>query len=167
MTDPRGTGGGDRPSRSHRKREAEERQTLGIRLAELPDSTLDELGLPDELLAAIRRIRHMRRGGGLRRERQRIGTLMRKLDPASIEAALRQREADQRTAARAFHRLERLRDGLMEGETEVEAELKGLLEADDFAEASRLAHHARQEEIHGQPPASARTLFRLLRDRLA
>lgn len=158
--------GDDAPSRSQRKRDAEALQKLGERLAELGDSQLDDLGLPAELLDSIRRIRTMRRGGGLRRERQRIGKLMRQIDTTRIEAVLANKDAERRNSARRFHRLEELRDRLLEGDESAQKELAELTDADTATEAQRLARHAHEEAIRGQPPAAARALFRLIRDRV-
>lgn len=158
--------GDDAPSRSQRKREAEARQKLGERLAELGDAQLDELGLPAELLASVRRIRTMRRGGGLRRERQRIGKLMRRIDTTRIEAVLANKDAERRNSARRFHRLEELRDRLLEGDNKALQEITDLTDRETADEARRLARHAHEEAIRGQPPAAARALFRLIRDRV-
>lgn len=158
--------GEDAPSRSQQKREAQARQKLGERLAELGDSQLEELGLPAELLESVRRIRHMRRGGGLRRERQRIGKLMRQIDTTRIEALLANEDAERRNNARRFHRLEELRDRMLEGDESAFEELNRLTSANTATEARRLARHAHEEEIRGQPPAAARALFRLIRDRV-
>lgn len=157
---------GEAPSRSRLKRDAEARQVLGERLSELPDKVLETLGLPDELLTSIQRIRHMRRGGGLRRERQRIGKLMRKVDIEPVEATLKAIEADKRRETRRFHRIEQLRDRLLADDAEAVRELEAATDADTVREADQLARHAREEEIRGQPPAAARALFRLLREAL-
>lgn len=161
-----GTDEVERPSRSHLKREAEARQKMGERLSELPDKLLAELDLPAELLASLKRIRHMRRGGGLRRERQRIGALMRKLDIAPIEQLLARIESEKIASARAFHELERWREELLAGDEAAFQRLAEATDADTVEEARRLVAHAEQEEIHGQPPAASRALFRLLRERV-
>ncbi|MDQ2069943.1 ribosome biogenesis factor YjgA [Natronospira bacteriovora] len=161
--------GGDaerRPSRSQLKREAEAREKLGMKLSALPDSVLEELSLPVELLDSLKRIRTMRRGGGLRRERQRIGALMRKLDPAPIEALLARLESEKIASAKAFHHLEQWRQRLLNGDESAFLELANASNEDTVKEARKLVEHAEQELIHGQPPAASRALFRLLRDRL-
>ncbi|MCP1727677.1 ribosome-associated protein [Natronospira proteinivora] len=167
MDDENGTGEDDRPSRSQMKREAEMRQKMGERLSELPDSTLRGLGLPDELVESLKRIRHMRRGGGLRRERQRIGALMRKIDISEVKQTLAQREAEKAAEARAFHHLEQLRDRMLAGEDEAFKTLQQAGGDQAVQQARELVHRAEQEEIRGQPPAAARALFRLVRDTLS
>ena len=78
-----------RPSKSARKRAAHAAQELGEELIGLKLHELESLQLPEELLDAVReaqRIRNTR--GGLARQRQYIGKLMREIDIAPIEAAL-------------------------------------------------------------------------------
>jgi len=75
------------PSRSARKREAEGRQKLGVRLVGLREPDLLALDLPEELLAAIHEARRLR-GPAIARQNQYIGRLMRDIDTAPIERAL-------------------------------------------------------------------------------
>ena len=78
-----------RPSKSARKRAAHAAQKLGEELIRLKSIELDSLSLPDELLAAIREAQRIQNSrGGLARQRQYIGKLMREIDLAPIEAAI-------------------------------------------------------------------------------
>jgi ribosome-associated protein len=77
------------PSKSMRKREASAAQDLGTRLIALRESELlTALNLPETLQDAILLAKRITSRGGLARQRQYIGKLMRDLDPAPIEAAL-------------------------------------------------------------------------------
>jgi ribosome-associated protein len=78
----------ERPSKSARKRAAHAAQALGERLVALKDADLVSLQLPEALLEAVREARRIKARGGLARQRQYIGKLMRDLDTAPIEAAL-------------------------------------------------------------------------------
>ncbi|MDE2218905.1 MAG: DUF615 domain-containing protein [Gammaproteobacteria bacterium] len=78
----------ERPSRSARKRAAEQLQKLGVRLVALREAQLDALELPGELREARRAARRLRGQAALARQHQYIGRLMRTLDPAPLEAAL-------------------------------------------------------------------------------
>jgi len=78
-----------RPSKSARKRAAHAAQKLGEELTDLKTAELDALNLPEELHAAIleaQRIKNSR--GGMARQRQYIGKLMREIDLAPLEAAM-------------------------------------------------------------------------------
>src|SRR3982751_3520334 len=76
------------PSKSMRKRDASAAQDLGTRLIALKESELTALDLPETLYDAIVLAKRITSRGGLARQRQFIGKLMRDIDPAPIEAAL-------------------------------------------------------------------------------
>lgn len=77
-----------RPSRSARKRQALALQELGVRLTLLKPAQLQQLPLPEELLAAVLEAQQLRSRAALARQRQYIGKLMRALDPEPIVRAL-------------------------------------------------------------------------------
>jgi ribosome-associated protein len=78
----------ERPSKSSRKRAAHAAQALGERLIALKESDLVRLPIPESLLDAVREARRIKARGGLARQKQYIGKLMRDLDTAAIEDAL-------------------------------------------------------------------------------
>jgi ribosome-associated protein len=78
----------DRPSKSSRKRAAHAAQALGERLIALKETDLARLPLPETLLDAVREARRIKARGGLSRQKQFIGKLMRDLDTAAIEDAI-------------------------------------------------------------------------------
>ena len=78
----------ERPSKSARKRAAHAAQAFGEKLITLREADLVELDLPDPLLAAVREARGIRARGGLARQKQYIGKLMRDIDLAPLEKAL-------------------------------------------------------------------------------
>ncbi len=149
-------GSAERPSKSAAKREAEALQTLGESLLSLPPGELAELPLPEELREAIALARRIHAHGGLRRQRQLIGKLMRRIDVEPIRAALAAREQAHRAIVALDHQAERWRDRLLEegdpalGEfitehpkTEPQA-LRQLLRAAARADAARASHARRQ-----------------------
>ena len=78
-----------RPSKSARKRAAHAAQKLGEALIELKVTRLEALQLPEALHEAILEAQRIRKSrGGIARQRQYIGKLMRGIDCAPIEAAL-------------------------------------------------------------------------------
>jgi len=82
----------NRPSKSARKRAAHAAQALGERLIALKESELAKLPLPEALASAVREAQRIKARGGLARQRQYIGKLMRDIDPEPIEAALAARD---------------------------------------------------------------------------
>jgi ribosome-associated protein len=152
------------PSKSRRKRDMLELQTLGEELLTFSDAALREMGLPEPLFEAIESARRIKAHGGRRRQLQYIGKLMRNLDTVPIRAAIASRQQQETTHTRAFHRLEGLREALID---DADAALAGVIEefpAADRQHLRRLARQARTERENHQPPRAARALFRYLRE---
>ena len=103
----------DAPSKSARKREATAAQDLGTRLIALKESDLAALELPERLHDAILLAKRITSRGGLARQRQFIGKLMRDIDPAPLEAALAQSSRGHALDAEKHHRLEAWRARLL------------------------------------------------------
>ena len=167
---PGAQGGGERAmedeleikSRTRIKREVEAKQALGLRLAELPDSRLERLDLPTELLEAIRLYRRLTKRGALRRQRQFIGVLMRSLETGPIEQALAELDHRRELEKRQFHRAEECRDRLLAGDNSCLEELIAEYPLVDIQHLRGLVRNAGREAEAGKPPRSARLIFRYL-----
>src|SRR5690349_25086519 len=96
----------ERPSKSLRKRQSTDLQRLGEALIALPQNELDALPLPENLRDAVQLARRITAHGGLYRQKQYIGKLMRKIDAEPIRAALDARRDRERVAALRFRRVE-------------------------------------------------------------
>ena len=154
----------DRPSRSQLKREAEALQDIGRALVELPQAKLDRIELPDKLREAIDLARRITAHGGKRRQMQYIGKLMRGLDAEPIRARLEAMQQADRRAAQRFHLLEELRDKLIAEGDEALGDLLDRYPHADRQHLRQLIRQAQQERDRNKPPASARSLFRYLRE---
>jgi ribosome-associated protein len=155
----------ERPSKSARKRQSTDLQTLGEALIELPQSELDALPLPENLRDAVQLARRITAHGGLYRQKQYIGKLMRKIDAEPIRAALTARRDRERVAALRFRRIEHWRDRLIaEGPTAIDALIAETQAQIDVATLVRLVERAQLErQRQEQSPRAARELFRALR----
>jgi ribosome-associated protein len=102
-----------KPSKSARKREQQELQSLGEKLLELPEEVRQGLALDERLDDAIAALGRMKSHEAIRRQKQYIGKLMRDVDPEPIRALLAARQADDRAGKRLFARAERWRDELV------------------------------------------------------
>jgi len=162
------------PSRSARKRESEELQSLGEQVAELPAETIATLPLPEPLIDALASAKRIGSFGGRRRHLQYIGKLMRRVDPGALDAVRDAVSAARAPSARQtalLHRAERERDELLESDAALERWL-----ADDRAgDAQRLRSLIRQarkdarEARPGEAPRRGkayREIFALVRARL-
>ncbi len=151
-------------SRSQLKREVEAKQVLGLRLADLPDDRLEKLGLPPELLEAIRLYQRSTKRGALKRQRQYIGVLMRSLETEPLERALAELDHNRELERRQFHRAEQCRDRLLEGDPACLEELINEFPEADIQHLRRLVRNAGREAEAGKPPRSSRLIFRYLAD---
>ena len=157
----------ERPSKSERKRRSYDQQALGVALIDLPDSEFNALPLPEALRDAVLLARKITKHGGLYRQKQYIGKLMRKIDAEPIRAALESRRERGRVEALRFRRIEQWRDRLLqEGTSAIErlaAEVPGI----DVKAVRELVERARKEQPAGDSTSASRALFRLLREALA
>lgn len=101
-----------KPSKSARKRETHALQNLGEQLLDISAEQLLDIGLDDTLLDAIVAAKSMRAHGALRRQKQLIGKLMRRVDPVPIAAALERYNSSENSEKSAFRLAEQWRERL-------------------------------------------------------
>ena len=158
-----------RPSKTRRKQDAHDLQSLGVALLDLPEARLADIGLPEALHDALRETRRITGHEARRRHVQRIGKLMRGLDEAPLAAA-RQAIDDLRLGragdALALHRAEQWRAELIADD----AAAARFLAAHAGADAQRLRALVRQarKDASASPEARSgrayRELFRYVRE---
>jgi ribosome-associated protein len=150
-------------SKTRRKQEMHALQALGAALVELPDSQLDAMELPDELIAAVRAAKRITSHEGRRRQLQYIGRLMREVDPEPIRRQLDAIVGHSATEAARHRRLEALRTRLIDDDgalTDYVATHAGA----DLQALRTLIRNARREQKEGRAPRAYRELFRLLKN---
>jgi len=152
------------PSKSMLKRDAAAAQNLGTRLIALKEAELAALDLPETLLDAILLAKRITSRGGLARQRQYIGKLMRDVDPAPIEAALSVESRASAQDAEKHKRIEAWRARLL---TEGPAALDDLMKwrpGADRKSLQALITKATSERIDsGSREGASRELFRSVR----
>jgi ribosome-associated protein len=152
------------PSKSMRKREAAAAQDLGTRLIALKESELTALNLPETLLDAILLAKRITSRGGLARQRQYIGKLMRDIDPLPIEAALSVESRTSALDAEKHKRIEAWRVRLLtEGPAALDDLLKWRPEADRKALEALIAKATSARVDSGSRDGASRELFRSVR----
>jgi ribosome-associated protein len=155
----------DRPSKSARKREATAAQDLGTRLIALRESDLVALALPETLLDALLLAKRITSRGGLARQRQYIGKLMREIDPAPIEAALGAKSRTTANEAERHKRIEVWRSRLLtDGPAALDELVKWAPDADRKALQVLIAKATSDRVDPGSRETASRALFRTLRD---
>ena len=154
----------DGPSKSSRKRAAHAAQDLGEELIRMRDSELDALNLPEMLVDAVREARRITSRGGLARQRQYIGKLMRDIDLEPIKEFLASRNKISSQETERFKRVEEWRERLIvEGAPALE-ELQRWRPGIDRDEWGRRLSAAQAERARaGVTGAASRELFRALR----
>jgi ribosome-associated protein len=153
------------PSKSERKRQSSELQDLGEALIGLSQGELDALPLPDSLRDAVMLARRITAHGGLYRQKQYIGKLMRKIDAEPIREALEARKERERVAAARFRRIEQWRDRLVrEGLPALEQLQQELGERGNTSSLADLVDRARMEVQLKSAPHASRELFRTLKE---
>lgn len=153
----------DPKSKTQVKREVEALQKLGAKLINQKPDFLDKLPLSDELRAALREALRLKQHEAKRRHLQYIGKLMRDVDPQQIQQAIDTQEAGTQAYTQYFHNLERWRDRLIADDDQLNHFTVEYPDA-DRQHLRQLVRNTRKEAELNKPPASARKLFKYIRE---
>jgi ribosome-associated protein len=154
------------PSRGEQRREALAVLALAHALVEQPLARLQQLPMNEDLLAAAAEAQRIT--SNIARKRA-VGFLAKKLRRedeealAALQAGLDHDKNDARRESAALHRIEALRDELVEGGDEALAKLLAEYPQADRQHLRQLARNAREERLRNKPPHAFRELFRELR----
>ncbi len=105
-----------RPSKTRRKQESHDLQSLGEALTEMPAERLDALPLSETLLDAVRAWKRTATHEGKRRQMQYIGKLMRAAEVEPIRTAVAEMQLGRARDSLALHEAERWRAQLIESD---------------------------------------------------
>jgi ribosome-associated protein len=155
----------ERPSKTRRKRDMHELQSLGESLVALRVDRLAALALPENLFEAVTEAQRITSREGRRRQLQYVGRLMREVDAGPIRAQLQAWQRDASVHTRQHHEVERWRERLL-AEPQALDELLTLHPALDAASLRTLVGDAQRERASGAPPRRYRELFRTLKGAL-
>ncbi|HEY5646918.1 MAG TPA: ribosome biogenesis factor YjgA [Pseudomonadales bacterium] len=150
-------------SRTQRKREALDLQSIGARLVGLEPGDLARIPIPDQLADAIQACRRIRSHEARRRQLQFIGKLMRRLDTAPIREALARLDGDSAGARHEFHQIERWRERLIDDDGALTEYLDDHPDVDRQA-LRRLIARVRKAADDSRRKSESRALFRFLRE---
>ena len=150
-------------SKSEIKRDAEELKRLGVELVELGKNALEKMPLDDDLRAAIELAQRIKKEGR-RRQLQLIGKMMRSRDVEPIRQALDKLKNRHNQQVSLFHKLEALRDRLVEEGDEAISEVLRLYPEADRQQLRVLIRNAQKEKAANKPPKSYRQIFSYLRE---
>ncbi|MCL9780508.1 ribosome-associated protein [Vibrio sp. S4M6] len=149
-------------SKTEMKNDMEELQKLGEQLVELKPAVLEKFPLSEDLADAIRDAQRFK-NEAKRRQLQYIGKLMRNEDPEPIQAALDKVRNKHSQATAELHKLEKLRDRIIEEGDSAIADAVELFPSVDRQRLRQLARQANKEKKSGKPPKASREIFQTLK----
>lgn len=150
-------------SKSQIKREMHALQDLGEELVALSPAARAKLPLDEELLDALELAdRLSKKREALRRHIQFIGRLMRDRDLAELERGLAVLRNTNQAATRQFHRIEQLRDRMLE-DNDVVTQFIAEHPSVNTQQLRQLIRNAKKEQEKQQPPKAYRELFQLIK----
>ena len=154
-------------SKSQKKRDMLALQDIGEELVGLSNETINKLDLPDSLRTAVVDAKRIPKSkyGGMKRQMQYIGRLMREIDPLPIIEQLNSLKAPNKKQTALHHLAERWRERLLTDETALNAF------ANEFSDADRalLDRHiqgAKDDKAKNRPPKNYRLLYSQIHDLL-
>lgn len=157
------------PSRSQRRREALDVLDLAGKMMDAPDGMVARLPMAAELADVLAASRRIRQHGARKRQMQFLAKQLRRLDDGELEALRAVFEVDQTQVRREtarLHRLEALRERLLDGGDEALAELLADYPQADRNRLRQWQRQAIRERQQSSTPRAARELFRYLRELL-
>ena len=141
-------------SKSEIKRDAEELKRLGAEIVDLGKNALDKIPLDADLRAAIELAQRIKMEGR-RRQLQLIGKMLRQRDVEPIRQALDKLKNRHNQQVVLFHKLENLRDRLIDQGDDAIAEVLNLWPDADRQQLRTLIRNAKKEKEGNKPPKSA------------
>ena len=147
-------------SKSQKKRDMLALQDIGEELVALSSEAINKLDLPDNLRIAVVDAKKIPKSkyGGMKRQMQYIGRLMRQIDPLPIIGQLNSLKAPNKKDTALHHLAERWRERVLSDETALNAF------ANEFPDADRalLGKHiqgAKDDKGKNKPPKNYRLLY--------
>jgi ribosome-associated protein len=148
-------------SKTRRKTEMHDLQSLGETLVRLSAARLFELGLPERLFDAVEQARAITKHEARRRQMQYIGRLMRDVDPDPIRSRLAQWGTAPAAEKARLATVERWRERLLADSAALDQLCTAVPHA-DRARLSELVARVQAERARAAPPHAYRELFRAL-----
>jgi ribosome-associated protein len=153
------------PTRTQQRRDALAVLAFATQLSELPPSKLARAELPEDVLREIDNLRRITSHIARKRQLGFLAKVMRRHDDEAFEAAkalLGENRDQQRKETAAMHRLEALREKLLDNDEALQ-ELIDQHPGIDRQHVRSLIRQARLERDGNKPPRAYREIFQLLK----
>jgi len=160
------------PSKSQRKRDAENFLRLGKKLGDLASTELAQIPLEDNVRAAVQEMQKIGSFGARKRQQHYLAKLLRKCDPEPIEAALVSVHHTSRENTKQFHTTEEWRDRLINERVGAVTEfLREFPKTDKQRLRQLLRNHdrerAKMDDDQPRGTKSSREIFKLVRTQVS
>ncbi|KZX69447.1 hypothetical protein A3712_11695 [Vibrio sp. HI00D65] len=150
-------------SKTEMKTDMEALQKLGEELVTLKPSVLEKFPLSEDLALAIKDAQRFK-NEAKRRQLQYIGKIMRNIDPEPIQAALDKVRNKHSQATAELHKLEQLRDRIVEEGDAAISEVMEMYPEADRQRLRQLARQANKEKKANKPAKAFREVFQILKE---
>ncbi|MCG9676143.1 ribosome-associated protein [Vibrio chagasii] len=150
-------------SKTEMKTDMEALQKLGEELVTLKPSVLEKFPLSEDLALAIKDAQRFK-NEAKRRQLQYIGKIMRNIDPEPIQAALDKVRNKHSQATAELHKLEQLRDRIVEEGDAAISEVMEMYPEADRQRLRQLARQANKEKKANKPAKAFREIFQILKE---
>ena len=150
-------------SKTAKKLQMDELQDLGMALTKLSDQTIKKIGLPEDLLQAIKDYKKITSNGATKRQAQYIGRLMRDIDATPIRAFLAQLAGENQAYNAFLQRVEQMRTRLIEKDDALTQFITDYPHA-DAPTLRTLVRNTRKEQAENKPPKHFRALYQEIKN---
>ena len=151
-------------SKSELKREMHALQKLGERLIGLKPQQWEQLNFSGTMIDALEESRRIKSHNAMRRHTRRLAKLLKNEDADQVEQLFSRMDDEHLQDTHHFHRLERWRERLLQGDDEVLNELLDVCQNADRQHLRQLIRAGKKELAENKTPAAQRKLFKYLRE---
>ncbi len=147
-------------SKTQLKKEADDVQTLGVEIAQLPKQKITSLSLPDDAKEAIIFYQNIKKNSAKRRQAQYIGKILRGLDLSQVNEELNVIKNISKLRIKLEHEAERWREKLISSPTALDEFINQY--QPDISNLNQTISNARKESLTDKKSKNYRNLYRLI-----
>ncbi|MGA1663768.1 MAG: ribosome biogenesis factor YjgA [Methylophilaceae bacterium] len=147
-------------SKTQLKKEADDVQTLGVEIAQLPKQKITSLSLPDDAKEAIIFYQNIKKNSAKRRQAQYIGKILRGLDLSQVIEELNVIKNISKLRIKLEHEAERWREKLITSPAALDEFINQY--QPDVSNLNQTISNARKESLADKKSKNYRNLYRLI-----
>ena len=147
-------------SKTQLKKEADDVQTLGVEIAQLPKQKITSLSLPDDAKEAIIFYQHIKKNSAKRIQAQYIGKILRGLDLSQVNEELNVIKNISKLRIKLEHEAERWREKLITSPAALDEFINQY--QPDVSNLNQTISNARKESLADKKSKNYRNLYRLI-----